>query len=97
VTIQVPPFIQIGDRIRVDASEGKYLERVGSLWSFLFAQQGERVPFVLTFELTCSSLTTNKGLQFCDLWRDGELFLSQPATIDDSFVKQQKLNFSAVA
>jgi elongation factor P len=28
VTIQVPPFIQIGDRIRVDTSEGKYLERV---------------------------------------------------------------------
>jgi elongation factor P len=28
VTIQVPPFIQIGDRIRVDPAEGKYLERV---------------------------------------------------------------------
>jgi elongation factor P len=28
VTIQVPPFIQIGDRVRVDPSEGKYLERV---------------------------------------------------------------------
>lgn len=28
VTIQVPPFIQIGDRIRVDPSEGKYLERI---------------------------------------------------------------------
>lgn len=28
VTIQVPPFIQIGDRIRVSPSEGKYLERV---------------------------------------------------------------------
>jgi len=28
VTIQVPPFIQVGDRVRVDPSEGKYLERV---------------------------------------------------------------------
>ncbi|MCZ6547413.1 MAG: elongation factor P [Deltaproteobacteria bacterium] len=28
VTIMVPPFIQIGDRVRVDPSEGKYLERV---------------------------------------------------------------------
>jgi elongation factor P len=28
VTIQVPPFIQIGDRIRVDPAEGTYLERV---------------------------------------------------------------------
>ena len=28
VMIQVPPFIQIGDRIRLDPSEGKYLERV---------------------------------------------------------------------
>jgi elongation factor P len=28
VTIQVPPFIQIGDRIRVDPSEGMYLERI---------------------------------------------------------------------
>lgn len=28
VTIQVPPFIQIGDRVRVDPLEGKYLERV---------------------------------------------------------------------
>jgi elongation factor P len=28
ITIQVPPFIQAGDRIRVDTSEGKYLERV---------------------------------------------------------------------
>ena len=27
VTVQVPPFIQIGDRIRVDPSEGKYIER----------------------------------------------------------------------
>jgi elongation factor P len=28
ITIQVPPFIRIGDRIRVDPVEGKYLERV---------------------------------------------------------------------
>ena len=28
VTIQVPPFIQVGDRVRVDPSDGKYLERV---------------------------------------------------------------------
>ncbi len=28
VTIQVPPFIEAGDRIRVDTSEGKYLERI---------------------------------------------------------------------
>ena len=28
VIIQVPPFIQVGDRIRVDTDEGKYLERV---------------------------------------------------------------------
>lgn len=28
VTIMVPPFIQIGDRVHVDPSEGKYLERV---------------------------------------------------------------------
>jgi elongation factor P len=28
VTIQVPPFIQVGDRVRVDPVEGKYLERV---------------------------------------------------------------------
>jgi elongation factor P len=28
VTIQVPPFIQIGDRVVVDPFEGKYLERV---------------------------------------------------------------------
>ena len=28
ITIQVPPFIEAGDRIRVDTSEGKYLERV---------------------------------------------------------------------
>ena len=27
VTVMVPPFIQIGDRVRVDPSEGKYLER----------------------------------------------------------------------
>ncbi|MFQ5682469.1 MAG: elongation factor P [Candidatus Binatia bacterium] len=27
VTVQVPPFIQVGDRVRVDPSEGKYLER----------------------------------------------------------------------
>jgi elongation factor P len=28
VTIQVPPFIQVGDRVRVDPSEGTYLERI---------------------------------------------------------------------
>ncbi len=28
VMVQVPPFIQIGDKVRVDPSEGKYLERV---------------------------------------------------------------------
>lgn len=28
ITIQVPPFVQVGDRVRVDPSEGKYLERV---------------------------------------------------------------------
>ena len=28
ITIQVPPFIEAGDRIRVDISQGKYLERV---------------------------------------------------------------------
>jgi elongation factor P len=28
VTIQVPPFIQVGDRVRVDPSQGTYLERV---------------------------------------------------------------------
>ncbi|MGH7826733.1 MAG: elongation factor P [Candidatus Binatia bacterium] len=28
VTVQVPPFIQIGDKVRVDPSEGSYLERV---------------------------------------------------------------------
>lgn len=28
VAIQVPRFVQVGDRIRVDTSEGKYLERV---------------------------------------------------------------------
>lgn len=28
VTIQVPPFIQVGDRVRVDPAEGAYLERV---------------------------------------------------------------------
>jgi elongation factor P len=28
VMIQVPPFIQVGDRVRVDTAEGKYLERV---------------------------------------------------------------------
>jgi len=28
ITIQVPPFIQVGDRIRVDTFDGKYLERV---------------------------------------------------------------------
>ncbi|MBI4488968.1 MAG: elongation factor P [Deltaproteobacteria bacterium] len=28
VTVQVPPFIQVGDQVRVDTLEGKYLERV---------------------------------------------------------------------
>ncbi|HWP56290.1 MAG TPA: elongation factor P [Candidatus Acidoferrales bacterium] len=28
VMIQVPPFIQVGDRVRVDPSDGSYLERV---------------------------------------------------------------------
>jgi len=28
LTIQVPPFIQAGDRIRVETCDGKYLERV---------------------------------------------------------------------
>ena len=28
VTIQVPPFVQVRDRVRVDPSEGKYLERI---------------------------------------------------------------------
>jgi elongation factor P len=28
LTIQVPPFIQAGDRIRIDTCDGKYLERV---------------------------------------------------------------------
>lgn len=28
VTVQVPAFIQVGDRIRVNPLEGKYLERV---------------------------------------------------------------------
>jgi elongation factor P len=28
VIIQVPPFVQVGDRVRVDPSEGTYLERV---------------------------------------------------------------------
>ena len=28
VTIQVPPFVQIGDKVRVDPAEGTYLERV---------------------------------------------------------------------
>lgn len=28
VTIQVPPFVQIGDHVRVDPSDGMYLERV---------------------------------------------------------------------
>jgi elongation factor P len=27
VTIQVPPFINEGDRIRVDPGEGRYMER----------------------------------------------------------------------
>jgi len=28
ITLQVPPFIQVGDRVRVDPLEGRYLERV---------------------------------------------------------------------
>jgi elongation factor P len=28
VTIQVPPFVQVGDKVRVDPVEGTYLERV---------------------------------------------------------------------
>ena len=28
ITIQVPPFVQVRDRVRVDPSEGKYLERI---------------------------------------------------------------------
>ena len=28
VTVQVPPFIQVGDKVRVDPSDGSYLERV---------------------------------------------------------------------
>lgn len=28
VSVQVPPFIQVGDRIRVDPEEGRYIERV---------------------------------------------------------------------
>ncbi len=28
VTIQVPPFVQVGDKVRVDPLEGTYLERV---------------------------------------------------------------------
>jgi elongation factor P len=28
LTMQVPPFIQAGDRVRVDTYDGKYLERV---------------------------------------------------------------------
>ncbi len=27
VTIQVPPFINEGDRLRVDPTEGRYIER----------------------------------------------------------------------
>jgi elongation factor P len=28
VTIQVPPFVQVGDKVRVDPTQGTYLERV---------------------------------------------------------------------
>lgn len=28
ITVQVPPFVQVGDRVRVDPIDGKYLERV---------------------------------------------------------------------
>jgi hypothetical protein len=28
VVVQVPPFIQVGDKVRVDPTDGSYLERV---------------------------------------------------------------------
>ena len=28
VTVQVPPFVQVGDKVRVDPSDGSYMERV---------------------------------------------------------------------
>ena len=28
VTVQVPPFVQVGDKVRVDPADGSYLERV---------------------------------------------------------------------
>jgi elongation factor P len=28
VTVQVPPFVQVGDKVRVDPTDGSYLERV---------------------------------------------------------------------
>jgi len=30
VVVQVPPFVQVGDRVRVDPTDGSYLERVKS-------------------------------------------------------------------
>ena len=27
ITVQVPPFINVGEKIKVDTSEGKYMER----------------------------------------------------------------------
>ena len=28
VTVQVPPFVQVGDKVRVNPADGSYLERV---------------------------------------------------------------------
>jgi elongation factor P len=28
VTVQVPPFVQVGDKVRIDPSDGSYQERV---------------------------------------------------------------------
>jgi elongation factor P len=27
ITVQVPPFINIGEKIKIDTAEGKYMER----------------------------------------------------------------------
>jgi elongation factor P len=27
ITVQVPPFVNVGERIKVDTNEGKYMER----------------------------------------------------------------------
>jgi elongation factor P len=27
ITVQVPPFINVGEKIKVDTNEGKYMER----------------------------------------------------------------------